>query len=256
MSPCGAWRGEGRTDLQRPSSSWMRRLGLIPVQREDGPIPDGLGDGDPRLRPLPSRSIASSSVDSSPTPFALQARRLRRVVFPEWAGPEPAMPRCRVGAHAKLLASALPGGAAAEGARDLSGLAVSRRKKARRQLGLRMSSLRRRASEPRPDGVVLRVAGSGRGGERYERSHWCDERGDGKLPPHGSTAGIGGRCAGATAYAGGGAGDRIGGDARVGAGEAGNGKRRNAMKVFSTVPQIAGGRPGWRPPLSCSRGSR
>lgn len=36
----------------------------------------------------------------------------------------------------------------------------------------------------------------------------------------------------------------------------GNGKRRNAIKVFSTDSQIAGGRPGWRPPLSCSRGSR
>lgn len=160
MSPSGAWRGEGWTDLQRSSFSWMQRLGLIPVQREDGPIPDGFGDGDPRLRPLPSRSIASSSVDSSPTPFALQARRFRRLVFPEWAGPELAMPRCRVGAHGKLLASALLGGATAEGARDLSGLAISRRKKARWQLGLRMSSLRRRASEPRPDGVVLRVAGS------------------------------------------------------------------------------------------------
>lgn len=152
MPPSGAWRGEGWTDLQRSPFSWMQRLGLIPVQREDGPVPDGFGDGDPRLRALPSRSIASSSVDSRPAAFALQARRFRRLVFPEWAGPELAMPR--------VLASALLGGATAEGARDLPGLAISRRKKARWQSGLRRSSLRRRASEPRPDGVVLRVAGS------------------------------------------------------------------------------------------------
>lgn len=66
-------------------------------------------------------------------------------------------------------------------------------------------------------GCGLRAAQSGRGGERYELSHWCDERVDGKLPPYGSTVGVNGRCAGATAYAGGGAGDRIGGDGRVGA---------------------------------------
>lgn len=84
---------------------------------------------------------------------------------------------------------------------------------------------RRFVGEPRPNGVVLplvagsgqRAAQNGRGDERYELSHWCDERVDGKLPPYGSTAGINGRCAGATACAGGGAGDRIGGDGRVGA---------------------------------------
>lgn len=158
------------------------------------------------------------------------------------------MPRCRAGAHGKLLASGRcsGGGALAEGARDLSGRAISRRTKARRQWGWRMSSVVCRLSSAnlvRTNGVVLlRVAGSGqraaqngRGDERYELSHggatseWSEScrptdaqvelMADAPEPRRTLAAELG-----------------IGSGAmeELVAGEAGNGKRRNATKVFSS----------------------
>lgn len=141
---------------------------------------------------------------------------------------------------------ALLGGALAEGARGLSGLAIPRRKKARWQSGWRMSSRRFVASSAnlvRTNGVVLlRVAGSGqraaqngRGDERYELSHWgatsewrescrpteaqVELMADAPEPRHTLAAELG-----------------IGSGAmeELVPGGAGNGKRRNAIKVFST----------------------
>lgn len=218
MSPSGAWRGEGRTDLQRSPFSWMQRLGLIPVQREAVQFRMGSAMGIPGCGLCPhGRSRRRRWIPAQP---GLHYKPVGCVVWYSRSGQVPSL-QCR-GAGSALAGSSLLRRCSVElQPRAPATCRGWRYRGERRHAGSWDCEWRRfvggRASLVRTVLCCgLRAAQSGRGGERYELSHWCDERVGGELPPYGSTVGINGRCAGATAYAGGGAGDRIGGDGRVG----------------------------------------